>query len=467
MRFAILLFITMTYTAMATGVTTSRRNVFNALQTMKQGLKLKNSDVTLQSEPGGGTIKIVIKNGDQEYHLKIDGSADDAFKITDGTDSVDVFHITTTGLVGIGNITPLEDFHLSAATPTLRLTDTGGGYTDLDASSGFFVIEVDDNNNIDDSIFTLDIDGTEQIRVTTGGLMSIGNIAPLEDFHISSATPTIRLTDTGGGYTDLDASSGLFAIEVDDNNNVDDSIFTVDIDGTEQIRITTGGLLGLGNIAPLEDFHLSSATPTIRLTDTGGGYVDFDANGGNLVVEIDEAGTEASSYFAAEIDGNEGFRVDSSGNMSIGTTTADGLLHVKEAAVTDNAIVESTNDGSGYGPEVVLSRESASPAASDGLGELIFRGQDSAGNNQAYGTINGFISSPTSGAESGEVRIFVSQDGSLTNTIKMKDDGSLHLVPMASPPPDPDAGDIYMDTSGALCVYAAAWEKLNAAGTCA
>lgn len=332
MRFFILFFV-LTSLGLATGVTTSRRNVFNALQTMKQGLTLKNSDVTVQSEPGDGTVKIVIKNGDQEYHLKIDGSADDAFKITDGTSSVDVFHITAAGLVGIGNITPLEDLHLSAATPTLRLTDTGGGYTDLDASSGFFVIEVDDNNNVDDSIFTVDIDGTEQIRITTGGLMSIGNIAPLEDLHLSSATPTIRLTDTGGGYVDFDANGGNLVIEVDEANTEADSYLSIELDSTEYARVSTTGF-GIATTAPGADLHVANTTTNVNLFLEAAGTSDdsnINFHDGAVAGGITyDHGSNSLSLItaAAPSEANADVIIDSSGNMGIGTGTPGYKLEI-------------------------------------------------------------------------------------------------------------------------------------------
>jgi len=55
----------------------------------------------------------------------------------------------------------------------------------------------------------------------------------------------------------------------------------------------------------------------------------------------------------------------------------------------------STDAGAAAAPLLELYRDSASPAASDTLGEIEFNGEDSAGNKQAYGLIHASILSPT------------------------------------------------------------------------
>ena len=61
-----------------------------------------------------------------------------------------------------------------------------------------------------------------------------------------------------------------------------------------------------------------------------------------------------------------------------------------------------------------LYRDSASPAASDTLGEIEFNGEDSAGNKQAYGLIHASILSPTSTSEQGQLHFETATAGALT-----------------------------------------------------
>ena len=74
----------------------------------------------------------------------------------------------------------------------------------------------------------------------------------------------------------------------------------------------------------------------------------------------------------------------------------------------------STDAGAAAGPLLELYRDSASPAASDTLGEIEFNGEDSAGNKQAYALFHGSILSPTSGAEQGQLHFETATAGALT-----------------------------------------------------
>jgi len=74
----------------------------------------------------------------------------------------------------------------------------------------------------------------------------------------------------------------------------------------------------------------------------------------------------------------------------------------------------STDAGATASPLLELYRDSATPAASDTLGEIEFNGEDSAGNKQAYGLIHASILSPTSTAEQGQIHFETATAGALT-----------------------------------------------------
>jgi hypothetical protein len=79
-----------------------------------------------------------------------------------------------------------------------------------------------------------------------------------------------------------------------------------------------------------------------------------------------------------------------------------------------NITLNSTDAGANAAPLLDLYRDSASPAASDTLGEIEFNGEDSAGNKQQYALIHGSILSPTSGAESGQLHFETATGGAST-----------------------------------------------------
>lgn len=74
----------------------------------------------------------------------------------------------------------------------------------------------------------------------------------------------------------------------------------------------------------------------------------------------------------------------------------------------------STDAGANAAPLLDLYRDSATPAASDTLGEIEFNGEDSAGNKQQYGLIHASILSPTSGSEGGQLHFETATGGAST-----------------------------------------------------
>jgi hypothetical protein len=85
----------------------------------------------------------------------------------------------------------------------------------------------------------------------------------------------------------------------------------------------------------------------------------------------------------------------------------------------------STDAGAAAAPLLELYRDSASPAASDTLGEIEFNGEDSAGNKQAYGLIHASILSPTSTTEQGQLHFETATAGALTEKMII---GTTNLV---------------------------------------
>jgi hypothetical protein len=90
-----------------------------------------------------------------------------------------------------------------------------------------------------------------------------------------------------------------------------------------------------------------------------------------------------------------------------------------------NVTLTSTDAGATAAPLLDLYRDSASPAASDTLGEIEFNGEDSAGNKQAYGLIHASILSPTTTNEQGQLHFETATAGALTEKMII---GTTNLV---------------------------------------
>jgi hypothetical protein len=116
-----------------------------------------------------------------------------------------------------------------------------------------------------------------------------------------------------------------------------------------------------------------------------------------------------------------------------------------------NVTLTSTDAGATAAPLLDLYRDSATPAASDTLGEIEFNGEDSAGNKQTYGVIHGSILSPTSTSEQGQLHFETATAGALTekmiigtNNLVINEIGAVFNVRIEG---DTDANLFYTDAT--------------------
>lgn len=105
--------------------------------------------------------------------------------------------------------------------------------------------------------------------------------------------------------------------------------------------------------------------------------------------------------------------------FQIGTGTAAAQLHLFSSDTTDQVIIENTDAGLDTAPDVVLYRNSASPAVNDNLGNIEFRGKDSATNTHAYAQITAGIKVATNGVEDGILDLMSSATGTTASRIRL------------------------------------------------
>lgn len=149
----------------------------------------------------------------------------------------------------------------------------------------------------------------------------------------------------------------------------------------------------------------------------------------------------------------------SAANYTIQTNTAM-LVFVVAAANGFRAIANVTTNGANVftadltlqsidataalGPSFILDRNSASPAGSDSLGAIIWRGRDTAANVQEYAQILPIITDPTSGSEDSKIAFYAYIAGAQTAIAQM---GAGILVG------SPTGGDKGLGTINATSVY--------------
>jgi hypothetical protein len=97
------------------------------------------------------------------------------------------------------------------------------------------------------------------------------------------------------------------------------------------VTIDSNQNVGIGTSSPAELLEIKGTEGVIRLQQTGGAYSDIRSSDfGTLYLRADPGNTAASSSMRFHVDASERMRIDSSGNVGIGTssTTNDAKLIV-------------------------------------------------------------------------------------------------------------------------------------------
>ena len=195
------------------------------------------------------------------------------------------------------------------------------------------------NLTVNGTTTTIDTAVTAVDSLAVDGSVGIGTANPQVQLHLAAADPYIRLQDTAAptGYSQIMGThQGAIAFSADTSNSVADSHLRFDVDGSERLRITSDGSLGINEATPdskLDIVH-STATNTatenlIHLrTDPAGAYasrglfvkVGRDGNYDNSAVHYDVVGSAGNAGFHAfEVNGSEKLRITYGGDVQVKT----------------------------------------------------------------------------------------------------------------------------------------------------
>lgn len=94
--------------------------------------------------------------------------------------------------------------------------------------------------------------------------------------------------------------------------------------------------LGVGTTTPAQPLEISGTAPIIRLTDTGASNnyseINADYTSGSLQISADTANASSNSRIMFAVDNTERMRIDSSGNVGVGTTPSGARLDINTSA---------------------------------------------------------------------------------------------------------------------------------------
>ena len=114
-----------------------------------------------------------------------------------------------------------------------------------------------------------------------------------------------------------------------------------------------------------------------------------------------------------DLNGND---ITGTGNISADTFTGGDTVLTQTGILTNDAVLtlRSTDSSNIGAPHLLFDRVSSSPAANDGIGNIVFQGRDSTNQSTPYVTIVGKADDVTNTTEDGQLQIYARKAGGNT-----------------------------------------------------
>jgi hypothetical protein len=318
-------------------------NQINTVADEIYAVALKSTSGSLKLSPyraaHGGSILISF-NADESVYAPFTASAAYIRLQTDGTERM---RITTAGDVGIGTSAPDVTLHVQSSTGQARVQNTTSG-TALIGFRNSTTTDVPWVGTGGDDI-RITTQSAERMRILSGGNVGISTSTPTAMLSVNGTTKVGEGVATNTSKLMVNTLSGVAAgiqLIQDANeswiiqNPASTNVLTFGNSGTERMRITAAGNVGIGTTSPESPFQVlarfrvqsdgivrwGSSVASASYNESG--YLTW--NTGRVTV-----GYEGTGAVTFETTGAESMRIDSAGNVGIGTSSPVYKLVVSNA----------------------------------------------------------------------------------------------------------------------------------------
>jgi len=342
--------------------------------------------ISNQNSTAGSYARLTLGAYGADWNLRVGAAATNNTAFTIGRAAVEMLRITSAGNVGIGTSNPSEQLHLGRATyPTLKLEETTtGNVVLLQHHSGASETQL---TVVGAYPLVFKTSNIERLRISAAGNVGIKNISPSHTVDIgqsTDATNELYVNAAASGvarvYANTWGTSSAALVANNSSSATGDGVpantlgiafngglpATFVVNAVERMRIDSSGNVGVG-ITPKtwgSDYRAVELGTYGRLYSSSNGKTGFAANatfnGTNWIAGITTVGslyeqpldgsghvfsTAASTTAGATMTFTERMRIDSSGNVGIGTSAPTRALHVRGTAAS--ASIENTSTAAG------------------------------------------------------------------------------------------------------------------------
>ena len=273
---------------------------------------------------------------------------------------------------------------------------------------------------------TAETSGSERLRIDSSGQMGLGTNNPVQQagrgLHINGTDQTrIKLTNSNSGAT---ANDGFDIIQENDSEihilNHENAAIKFGTNDAERLRITSGGLVGIGTNSPKLPLHVHQENSNASFAHFTNTTTGVNANQGvsfgldsNEDATIYHYGSKAIRFATG---GTEKARITSDGYFKLGSTDGGAWHTIRLNTTTNNAIKDVLN--------IHSSVDSATAAAGFGV-RLNFFGEQLNGNEYIYGSIAGLLNS--TGSNYGDLAFYTNNNGTNTERLRITSVGKVGI----------------------------------------